>query len=112
MNYLFLKTEIPKYTHRTDLGADIPRFADAARVRINQRFAAEYPALVSDTDTNDSLTANPNMWLYAALAEAFGFLHNGPAAETWDMRYQVESDKMNVTGPGTEPLAIGIYDGT
>jgi hypothetical protein len=113
MNYAQLRAKVARDLHRSDLSGDIPDFINAARVRINERFGTDYPVLVLDTDTNESLTEHPNIWRYASLVEGYLFLHNGSAAETYDGRYIEASDRLNITAkPADAPLSIGLYDGT
>ena len=113
MTYGELQARVIAWMHRNDLQDRAPEFIDQARMRINRRFGTEYPRLVNATDTNESLAEHADMWLFASLVEGYQFVHNGPAAQTYDMRYGAAADQVNITAhPADAPLAIGIYDGT
>ena len=105
MNYGELRAFVASYLHRTDLGTEVDGFIDQARTRINRRFCTDLASFNIDTDTNDVLTESPELYQYAALAEGYGFLHNGDAMTTYNQRWETEADRQNITDPGgaTDP---------
>lgn len=117
MNYGELKAQVASYLHRTDLDAEIPDFIDRARERLNRRFLQHNPMFTHDSHTDPILTEWPDLYLYASLTEGYGFLHNGPAMSSWDIRFTREADHTNINHPGvatdvyTEPPVIVPYTG-
>lgn len=105
MNYGELKARLAADLHRSDLTVHLPFFVDQARERLERRFGIELAELLADVDTDEVLTHNPSLYRLAALGEAYRFLNDGENADTFDRLWNVECNRVNVSGlPGyTDP---------
>ena len=115
MNFGELKSRVAMDLHRTDLVTEIVSFIETARIQLNTRFNLALIPFVDDADTDIILDPIPELYVYAALAEGYTFLHNGDAKAAYWQDWNTLADKQNIQTPGgpTDPFTqapvIQIY---
>ena len=102
MNYGELKAAAQAWQHRTDLGSQIELCVQNVTNRLEVRFGIDIVPLVNDADTNDILTANPQVYLYGTSRELAIYTHDAVATQAYEALYQDEVSRLNITYNGTE----------
>ena len=92
-----LITRVAQTTHRTDLTALVPAWAQDATERINRRFGV---TLVMGAAT-DPLPAPDLIYLFATMQAAYEYLNNGDNAQAYSTKWELECDRQNVLNPGS-----------
>lgn len=89
---------VPVYTI-ADMSLRVyPAPSAASTLSITVLYYARIPELDSAGDTNWLLDAHPDAYLFGALVEAAGFLHDDPRMATWDARLQQATALINRRG--------------
>jgi predicted transcriptional regulator len=82
MTYAQLLTAVARWLDRNDLSSDIPTFVQLGHASL-VRMLAGAPALTDPAGGNWLLSANPDVYLYAALVESAPFLKDDDRVALW-----------------------------
>ena len=114
MNYLTLKQTITAYSHRSDLTAHLDQMVANVSDELDRRLGTTTGPLIADTDTNDMLTHNADIYLYGSLKQVGVFTHNVQAVQAYDVLYEQAISNLNINYAGdewnTEPPVITPYE--
>ena len=69
-------------------------------------YYAEPTALIADSDTNDVLLAYPDLYLYAALSEAFFYIQDGEMGQASKAKYKEELRAINLVNTQSQAGAV------
>lgn len=115
-NFSTLKQAVMEYSHRTDIENQLQGFANSVSQALDRRFGTDTPILVNDTDSNDYLAHNPDLYLYGCLREVGVYTHDQEMIAGADSLYQQCVRDMNINYSGTEwdttPPVMEPYDAT
>jgi hypothetical protein len=85
-NYTGLQAAIADWLDRPDLANAIPNFIKLVEAKLQRRFKG-VTSLSSSVSTNWLLTANPDAYLYGALAEASPYLKDDARIAVWEAAF-------------------------
>lgn len=102
MNRGEIQDQIINWTHRTDLGSVVSQFVDIVTQRLNRRLGITLDPMSGTSGTNIIGDVNPSIYLYGGLREYAIYAADAPAEQHYDMMYEKEVNRLNITYNGEE----------
>ena len=102
MNYGELKAAVAKWSHRSDLDAEMGTFIQNVSEDLGRRFGVMPAPLIADTDTNSLLTTHSKIYLYGCLREVGAYTHNVQAVQAYEALYEGQVSEMNINYRGLD----------
>lgn len=93
--YAGLQSAVIDWLDRPDLAGNVADFIKVAEVKLQRRFKG-VTSLGGAVTTNWLLTANPDVYLYASLFEAAGYLNDEARAAAWATAYESAASKVRL----------------
>lgn len=93
--YTGLQSAIIDWIARPDLSSNAPDFIKVAEVKLQRRFKG-VTTLGGAVTTNWLLTAHPDVYLYASLVEAAGYINDEARATAWSAAYEASASSVRL----------------